>query len=120
MAFYFACNMFVKLGLLLFYLRTTHERKHIYSIWLMIVIAIGFGLSSILVTVFQCTPANKLWYSTKPGKCINVLAFFYANASIMIGNDIIMYIMPIIFTWDLQLRRAQRIALVLLFALGAL
>lgn len=120
MAFYFACNMFVKFGLLLFYLRTTFERKNLYAIWTMMVIALGFGISSILVIVFQCQPLDKIWNFYKPGHCIDIISFFYANACIMIANDAIMYAMPIVFTWNLQLRRPQRIVLNLLFALGAL
>lgn len=38
----------------------------------------------------------------------------------MIVNDIILYVLPIIFTWKLQLRLTQRLVLNLLFALGAL
>jgi hypothetical protein len=86
----------------------------------MIIVAFGFGISNIFVIIFQCNPVDKLWIPAKPGHCIDILPFYYATAWIMIVNDTIMYVMPIIFTWSLVLRRPQRIVLNLLFALGAM
>ncbi|KAH0366702.1 hypothetical protein KCU65_g5095, partial [Aureobasidium melanogenum] len=117
--FYLACNMFVKFALLFFYRHTTYERWHHWTIWFMEFIAFAFGVSSILVIIFQCVPIAHLWDQNTPGTCINIKAFFYSNSIIMIVNDIILYVLPIIFTWKLQLRLAQRIVLNLLFALGA-
>ncbi|GAB7356591.1 hypothetical protein MBLNU459_g7320t1 [Dothideomycetes sp. NU459] len=120
MSFYMACNAFVKLALLSFYKHLTYERYHHYAIWFMEFVAVGFGLSSILVVVMQCLPITKLWHRDQPGSCVDVLAFLYSNALIMIGNDIVLYIMPVVFTWKLELRLPQRIVLNLLFALGLL
>ncbi|KAH0244297.1 hypothetical protein KCU71_g23879, partial [Aureobasidium melanogenum] len=117
--FYLACNMFVKFALLFFYRHTTYERWHHWVIWFMEFIAFAFGVSSILVMIFQCVPIAHLWDKNTPGTCIDIKAFFYSNSIIMIVNDIILYVLPIIFTWKLQLRLTQRIVLNLLFALGA-
>lgn len=116
---YFLCNMFVKFGLLLFYLRTTYERCHVITIWIMMFVAFGFGISNVVVIVSQCIPLSKFWNPTEAGYCLDMITFYYANCIIMIINDVIMYIMPMIFTWNLALRRPQRIVLNLLFALGA-
>lgn len=120
MIFYFLCNMFVKFGLLIFYLRTTYERIHVYAIWFMLFVSFGFGVSNVFVMAFQCLPLAKLWDPTLPGTCVNILPFYYANTYIMIAIDSIMYVMPMIFTWNLALRRPQRIVLNLLFALGSM
>lgn len=117
---YFLCNMFVKFGLLIFYLRTTYERAHLYAIWFMLFVAFGFGMSNVFVILFQCVPLSKLWNPTMPGYCLNIVAFYYYNSIFMIANDVVMYIMPMVFTWNLALRRPQRIVLNLLFALGAM
>lgn len=115
-----ATNMFVKFALLFFYKNLAYEPWHHYLVWIMQFVAFGFGVSSILVVVCQCVPITKLWHSGQPGTCIDLLAFLYSNALIMIANDIILYVMPVVFTWKLHLRRPQRIVLNLLFALGAL
>lgn len=38
----------------------------------------------------------------------------------MLATDIVLYAMPVAFTWHLQLRRTQRIGLNCLFALGGI
>jgi hypothetical protein len=104
----------------LFYAEITREKKHQYSIWFMHFVAFGFGSSSIFATVFQCRPVRKVWYPDTPGWCANMDIFFYFNCSIMLATDLVLYIMPVVFTWNLQLQRQQRIGLNCLFALGSL
>ena len=117
---YMACNMFVKLALLSFYRYLTSEVSHRRFIWFMMAIAVGFGVSSMLVLAFQCTPVSKTWNIAQPGRCINIAAFYYANAAIMIGNDIVLYIMPMVFIRNLQLNRSKRIVINILFGLGSM
>ena len=119
-AFYFLCNWAIKHALLLFYADITTSRFHHISIYIMHFIAFGFGLSSILVNLFQCRPFNKAWRPTITGYCVNFNIFLYCNASIMMTTDLVLYTMPIVFTRGLQLRRAEKIGLNCLFALGGL
>ncbi|KAF2467071.1 uncharacterized protein BDR25DRAFT_292866 [Lindgomyces ingoldianus] len=118
--FYFTCNWVVKHALLLFYADIVREKKYRGSIYFMHFVAFGFGLSSILVNLFQCTPFRKAYHSNISGHCVNLNIFFYCNASIMLATDLVLYAMPVVFTWNLQLRRPQRIGLNCLFALGGL
>ena len=120
MIVYMACNMFVKLALLAFYRLLTYDIVHRRMIAVMTFVAIGFGLSSILVLVFQCRPVSAAWQIdlTKARHCMNIEAFYYSNASIMIGNDLVLYIMPIIFTRNLHVNKTKRIMINLLLSLG--
>lgn len=118
--FYFLCNWAVKHALLLFYSEITTTRSHIISIYIMHFVAFGFGSSSILVDIFQCRPIRKAWDSDAPGWCANMNIFFYFNSNIMLATDLVLYIMPVIFTRKLQLRKPQRIGLNCLFAMGGL
>ncbi|KAH7125356.1 hypothetical protein B0J11DRAFT_303936 [Dendryphion nanum] len=118
--FYFLCNWAVKHALLLFYAEITREKKFLGSIYFMHFIAFGFGSSSILANLFQCRPFNKAWRPELEGYCVNLNYFFYFNSNFMLATDLVLYIMPVVFTWHLQLRRAQRIGLNCLFALGGL
>ncbi|KAF2204748.1 hypothetical protein GQ43DRAFT_360272, partial [Delitschia confertaspora ATCC 74209] len=117
--FYFACNWFVKHALLLFYSEIVTERKYQISIYIMHFVAFGFGLSSVLVNIFQCTPIAKA-YLPMEGHCVSMFNFLYFNAPMMLATDMVLYIMPVVFTWKLQLRRRQRIGVNCLFALGGL
>jgi hypothetical protein len=120
--FYFLCNWAVKHSLLLFYSEIVREnRLYRISIYIMHFVAFGFGLSSILVNLFQCRPFNKAWRGDQvKGYCVNLNMFFYFNAPIMLATDLVLYIMPVVFTWHLQLRRPQRVGLNCLFGLGGL
>ncbi|CAI6338230.1 unnamed protein product [Periconia digitata] len=117
---YYICNWAVKHALLLFYAEISFEPSHRILMYIMHFVAFGFGLSSILVTVFQCTPVNKAWYLTLDGTCIDFILFSYWNSSIMLVTDLVLYLMPVIFTWNLQLRRAQRLGLNAMFGMGIL
>lgn len=118
--FYFACNWAVKHALLLFYSEIVRDRKYEGSIWFMHFIAFGFGLSSILVNVFGCRPLHKAWHKGIPGSCVDVGLFLRFNSVIMLATDLVLYIMPVVFTWNLQLRTPQRLGLNILFGLGGL
>lgn len=118
--FYFLCNWAVKHSLLFFYSELTFERWHRQFIYIMHALAFGFGLSCCIIGIFQCIPVQKLWDNSLEGHCIDAAAFGYYNAIFMLLNDIVLYIMPVIFTWNVSLRRSHRIAVNFLFALGGL
>lgn len=118
--FYFACNWAVKHALLLFYSEIVRDRKYEGSIWFMHFIAFGFGLSSMLVNIFGCRPIHKAWHKNVPGYCVDVGLFLRFNSVIMLATDLVLYIMPVVFTWNLQLRTPQRLGLNILFGLGGL
>ncbi|RDI82705.1 hypothetical protein Vi05172_g7345 [Venturia inaequalis] len=117
---YLSCNTFVKLGLLGIYRHFTMLWYNHWWISAMQVLSIIFGLSGVLGVIFQCVPITSAWDPSIVGHCLNKPAFWYSNGAIMIGFDAIMYIMPMIFTWNLQLPRNQKIGLRLLFALAFL
>ncbi|PNS14233.1 hypothetical protein CAC42_6746 [Sphaceloma murrayae] len=115
---YFACNMFVKLSLLAFYRKLAPDARYNWILWIMAVVAVIFGIGSIITAGLSCIPISKVWNPNEPGYCINLEAFYYANGAIMIVNDIILYILPIIIVRGVQLSRSRRAAMNLLFGLG--
>jgi hypothetical protein len=122
--FYFVCNWAVKHSLLLFYATLTIDRFPRLSINVMHFIAFAFGTSCILVTLFQCHPIGKIWEGPAdngvPDHCVNMNDFNYFNSSFMLATDLVLYAMPLVFTWRLHVSRPQRIGVNFLFALGGL
>tara|TARA_R110002003_G_scaffold52_23_gene4554 strand:- start:8829 stop:9641 length:813 start_codon:yes stop_codon:yes gene_type:complete len=118
--FYFICNWAVKHSLLLFYATLTIDHYPRLSIYTMHFLAFAFGTTCIFVTIFQCIPVRKMWSPKTPGHCINMDHFNYFNSCFMLANDLVLYAMPLLFTWRLHVSRPQRIAVNLLFALGGL
>ncbi|RMZ66245.1 integral membrane [Pyrenophora seminiperda CCB06] len=118
--FYFTCNWCVKHSLLFFYSELTFDYWPRVCIYFMHFVAFAFGATCVVTSIFQCTPVRKFWDLTTPGTCIDMNAFNYFNSCFMLGNDVFLYAMPIIFTWKVQLRRPNRIAVNFLFALGGI
>jgi hypothetical protein len=118
--FYFTCNWAVKHSLLLFYSTLTVDYWPQLSIQFMHIIAFSFGITNIFVTMFACTPIQRIWNLNVPGHCVNGNDFNYFNSSFMLATDLILYAMPLVFTWKLHVSRPQRIAVNLLFTLGGL
>jgi hypothetical protein len=118
--FYFSVNWAVKHSLLFFYAELTFEPWARRCIYIMHAVAFSFGLVCVVTTIFQCIPVAKWWNPTIDGYCINLNNFSYFNAIFMLACDLILYIMPVIFTWNIKLRRHHRIAVNILFAMGGL
>jgi hypothetical protein len=112
--------MFVKHAILEFCKDLSPDHKAHGFINFMHIISAGFGISNVVVELTQCHPFKKNFYQSLPGHCIDIIAFFYSNGIIMLITDLILYALPVALTWDIQLRRLQRIGLYCLFALGGL
>jgi hypothetical protein len=70
--------------------------------------------------IFICVPVQKLWYPQLPGRCINQVGTWIANAISTIVSDFATLILPIPQIWKLQLRKSDKIALTFTFGLGFL
>jgi hypothetical protein len=123
---YFLCNMFVKHAWLTFYYGLARTRWQTYFIHFMQFIAFGFGVASVFVILLQCIPLSQVWHRSltpkeeDPPRCINLMAFFYANAIIMIVNDVVMYLLPMVLLRNIDMVKPHRWAVYAMFALGGL
>jgi hypothetical protein len=126
---YFLCNMLVKHAWLTFYYGLARSRGQRYFLHFMQFVAAGFGISSVLVVLLQCRPLSHVWHqnleprtetSQEQNQCINLLAFFYANAIIMIVTDVVMYLIPIFLIRKVDMLQGQRWGVYTLFGMGGL
>ena len=79
-----------------------------------------YAFASIVATIVQCLPVERAWNHQVLGRCINLTAFWYANASANIIGDILILGLPMPVIKGLNLPSAQRWGLFLVFALGGL
>ncbi|KAJ5503224.1 hypothetical protein N7463_006098 [Penicillium fimorum] len=110
--------VWTKLGILLMYYRIF--RLPYFKTWAYI-IGIFIILWVICITflfIFICVPVQKLWYPQIPGRCINQVATWVANAVSTIATDIAILLLPIPQVWKLQLRMSEKIAVLIAFSLG--
>lgn len=119
--------MFVKHAWLTFYYGLARTRAQRWFIHFMQFTAAGFGISSVLVVLLQCIPLSEVWHRAhapdteqSDAKCINLLAFFYSNAIIMIVNDVVMYMIPMVLLWKVEMLSGHRWGVYALFGVGGL
>jgi hypothetical protein len=87
----------------------------------MTVVVAAQGTSSILTIIFQCIPVNAAWDSTVTSKkCIDINAFYLANAVANIATDLITYTLPMQLVSRIHLPRKQKVALGVMLCLGLL
>ncbi|KAE8381272.1 hypothetical protein BDV26DRAFT_278858 [Aspergillus bertholletiae] len=115
---YCAATGFTKVSVLIFYLRIFPSRNFHLCVWVIVFIAAGYSLASVLANILSCNPVDKAWYPTKPGTCMNRPVFYFANAGLGIFTDFATVIVPIPWLRRLQMPKRQKIAIGCILAMG--
>lgn len=115
----FTINL-TKSSILLLYLRIFPNKPFRRAVYVLLVYVVGYATSSIVVTVLQCTPVARAWDRTLPGSCINLTAFWYANACTNVLGDFVILLLPMPVINSLHLPPRQKVGLMMIFALGSL
>ncbi|RMZ10008.1 hypothetical protein D0862_03402 [Hortaea werneckii] len=118
--FYYFSLFFVKVSILMLYLRLAGSlRTFLYwgAIGTLVIIVAQF-VSTIVVVGTQCMPMATYWDPTVEGTCININDFFYSTNIFTIITDIMIIGLPIATLWKLNCPRAQKYGIMLAFLLG--
>ncbi|KAL7953342.1 putative PTH11-typeG-protein-coupled receptor [Trichoderma compactum] len=89
-----------------------------WACWGVLTCVVIYCISSMIATIFQCSPVVKAFNKTLPGTCIDLARFWFANAGFSIATDIIILMLPMPLVYQLEVPRAQKIALMAVFAVG--
>lgn len=120
--FYNACLGFIKISVLALYKRLGDRKLCRVSVIMIGVICCQAG-GNVLACIFQCTPVQAA-YDTRileaDKKCIDINAFYLANAAVNIFTDILTYTLPIPLVIKLQMPRRKKIGVALILCLGLL
>ncbi|KAM5476322.1 hypothetical protein MauCBS54593_001007 [Microsporum audouinii] len=126
---YFALQMLyrvtinmTKLSILLLYRKIFDTERFRFKLIcdILFIYIILYTIATFLVTIFQCDPIPKAWSRAIPGSCINLTAFWYANAALHTLTDVMILILPMPVIKGLKLPQRQKLALIVVFALGVL
>ncbi|KAJ5250917.1 hypothetical protein N7489_001327 [Penicillium chrysogenum] len=116
---YCAATGFTKCSILVFYLRIFPSRNFHIAVWVLVFIAVGYSLASVLANIFSCTPVAKSWDDTiTTGHCMDRPAFYFANAGLGIFTDFATVVVPIPWLRRLQMPLGQKIAVTVILAMG--
>lgn len=112
--------VWTKISFLLMYYRIFHFpffKRWAYAIGAFVIIWV---ITITFLFIFICVPVQKLWYPQLPGRCINQVGTWIANATSTILTDLVILVLPIPQIWKLQLKKFEKVALTFTFCLGFL
>ncbi|KAK8190455.1 integral membrane protein [Phyllosticta capitalensis] len=116
--FYNACLGFIKTSVLALYMRLGDRGLRKLAIFMFVLVACQATGNS-LAALFECSPIKAAYDTTvKNKKCININAFYLANAAVNISTDVLTYTLPIRLVIHLQVPRNQKIGLGIMLSLG--
>ena len=110
---------FVKFSLLLLYVRLfptpwIRRTSLAISIFVCAQMVISTG-----VFIFACLPVQYYWDRSIPGgHCINYELFYILTAVLNTLTDIIVLVMPLGVVWNLNITRAKKVGLSIVFLIG--
>ncbi|EGY19006.1 hypothetical protein VD0002_g1956 [Verticillium dahliae] len=115
----YAWNLgWTKLSLLLMYYRIFRVPYFKRMAWGVGAFVMAWVVCITFLFIFICVPVEKLWYPHLPGRCINQVGTWIANAASTIFTDLVILLMPIPPIWKLQLKQIEKIGLTFAFSLG--
>jgi len=120
--FYNACLGFIKFSVLALYMRLGDPKLRRLAMVMMAVIFCQAG-GNVMACVFQCSPVRAAYDVTIPladKRCVNINAFYLANAAVNILTDILTYTLPFPLIARLQVPRRQKIGVGIMLCLGLL
>jgi len=90
-----------------------------YSIYVIGVVVVTFWITSVFAIIFTCVPVQAAWdYSIKNARCIHIIDYFYTSAGVNIATDLLLCFVPLPTIWRLQMPKAQRVVVCLIFGMG--
>ncbi|KAI4197259.1 MAG: hypothetical protein LQ350_006032 [Teloschistes chrysophthalmus] len=112
-----------KTSILLLYLRIFPLRTpplHTYRLLTHATIAfvLSYTSASIITTIFQCAPVARAWDREIEGSCVDLTAFWFVNAVVNMGGDLVIFALPVPIVWKLQMGRGEKWGLLPIFGLG--
>ncbi|KAH7248689.1 uncharacterized protein BKA55DRAFT_512808 [Fusarium redolens] len=116
----YAWNLgWTKLSLLLMYYRIFRVPYFKKMAWLVGTFVFAWVITITFLFIFICIPVAKLWYPDLPGRCINQVGTWIANAASTIFTDIVILCLPLPPIWKLQLGKSEKLGLTAAFAIGS-
>lgn len=117
----YAFNLgWTKLSLLLMYYRIFRVPYFKKMAWIVGSFVMAWVVCITFLFVFICVPVEKLWYPDLPGRCINQVGTWIANAAATILTDVIILMLPLAPLWRLRLSTSEKLGLTAAFSLGSL
>ncbi|KAJ5182901.1 hypothetical protein N7492_000517 [Penicillium capsulatum] len=116
--FYNAAVLCAKASILLQYFRVFPTHRMRVICWVMITILGLYGTWAVISAFLNCVPVAKFWDDSIPGFCLSKPGLWFSNASMHITTDLVILLIPIPALIAVDIPNRQKIALIVMFALG--
>lgn len=110
----------IKLTVLALYYRIFPTRTVKIGTYVIGSLCLGWFIAIELVTVFQCDPIAKTWFTDLEGKCIDNLLFFAGNSVPNCALDLLILMLPIREVIRLQTTRTRKAGIAGTFIVGGI
>ncbi|KAI9793317.1 MAG: hypothetical protein M1833_000762 [Piccolia ochrophora] len=117
--FYSLSMMLAKISIIIFYRRIWPQKAFRMTLWGLMGFTIAYSVAISFAQLLSCRPLAKTYDFFTAGKCINTAALYYSNASFNIFTDLALLVLPIFMLRHVQIRRPEKCAVAILFALGS-
>ncbi|KAK4215514.1 hypothetical protein QBC37DRAFT_281539 [Rhypophila decipiens] len=113
----------VKLSIIAMYHRIFPTRFMRWSYIILGTIIVVWAAVALPVCIFQCRPIEEAWdfgSSASSGTCISAFPLYFGATGLPnVAIDLVLLCLPMYEVWKLQIPRAQKVAIVSTFLLGA-
>ncbi|KKZ61218.1 hypothetical protein EMCG_04173 [[Emmonsia] crescens] len=119
--FYTIVITLAKMSILFLYLRIFYiERYFRWACTLLNILTGAHGIAFVLTTIWQCHPMAGFWDKSIPGfYCVKIYPFWLSFSVVNIITEVVMLVLPVQEILRLSLRYREKLALVVVFSLGA-
>ena len=109
-----------KTSVLLFYHRVfgSISRRFQVSLSFTAFAVLALPVVTISLIVFGCTPLRRVWNPTVPGHCLDTHAEEVGVTISDVVIDLVLLLMPLPMLWRLQVSKAKRVHLIVVFVIG--
>ncbi|MCJ1421896.1 hypothetical protein MMC32_008263 [Xylographa parallela] len=113
-------NTAVKISVLHLYITIFQTRSFRYAAYFAMFLTAGYAITNCLQLLLICRPIAYNWDKTINGTCSSEAVPFLASACINMGIDVIIVVLPMPMLWRLQMPTQRKVALSVIFGMGAL
>ncbi|KAF2874067.1 hypothetical protein BDV95DRAFT_592203 [Massariosphaeria phaeospora] len=92
-----------------------------WVLWSLVYLQFVIGTVYVVVTFTQCRPLPRLWDKKVHGNCWNILVqrdVAYFQSSFNVVTDFILAAFPAFVIWELNIKKQEKISLIILMSLG--
>ncbi|KAH7324161.1 putative integral membrane protein [Stachybotrys elegans] len=111
-----------KLAVLWLYRRVFSPAKWSWfdiAIVALVILIIGFYVSTTFVKIFECYPREKIWNKSLPGRCVQMRWILNVSGGFNTVTDYLIIMLPVHAVMKLKMDRMKRVMVIFAFTFGA-